>query len=181
MTERERPDETETDGTKRNEAGADETDANGVKPNRHDADGEKREDATGGTERATGQDGAERGAGSGKPGNAFPGTAVAHGVQSGEGGGGGSGKPGAAPGGRKPWKSSQVWKGIGLVFLLHFLLMLLPVGYLFIGVTQLIYVVPALIWCRKDTGLVQGILIGAGITFLLNAACFGIVMVTFAG
>lgn len=82
--------------------------------------------------------------------------------------------------GKKPWKGSRVWAGIGLVALLHLLNLIFPMALAFIGITQLIYVGPALVYFRKDTAMMQGILIGAGITFLINAACFGIVFVTFA-
>ncbi len=50
-----------------------------------------------------------------------------------------------------------------------------------IGLTQLIYVVPAWFVLRsKGRRLVgQGVIIGAAITALINAACFGFVMYTF--
>lgn len=80
---------------------------------------------------------------------------------------------------KPPWRGVQVAKGIGLVILLHLLLLLYPVAIFAIGVVQLIYVIPALVILRKDTGLVQGILIATGITFLINAACFGLVWAAF--
>ena len=57
-------------------------------------------------------------------------------------------------------------------------LMLAPL--LFIGAAQLLYVGPALWWARRRgfTKLVQGLLIGAGLTFLLNAACWGLIAVS---
>jgi hypothetical protein len=57
-------------------------------------------------------------------------------------------------------------------------LMLAPL--LFIGASQLLYVGPAFWWARRRgfTRLAQGILIGAGITFLLNAACWGLIAVS---
>lgn len=87
---------------------------------------------------------------------------------------------------RRPPKSDHhakdVWKGIGLTALLHLLLLVYPSAYLTIGVVQLIYMLPAIIiTSRKNTGIMQGLLIGLGVTFLLNAACFGIVMATFSG
>lgn len=75
--------------------------------------------------------------------------------------------------------SIDVWKGIGLTMLLHLILLAYPMSYILIGVVQLIYVVPALIWARHRTGIMQGIIIAAALTFLLNAACFGIVMAQF--
>lgn len=86
------------------------------------------------------------------------------------------GNDGPPDGGKRPWKAGRVWAGIGLVLLLHLIPLLMPVAYFFIGVAQLVYVIPALIICRKDTGMMQGILIAAGVTFLINAACFGIVL-----
>ncbi|MBE1442989.1 hypothetical protein [Paenibacillus sp. OAS669] len=70
----------------------------------------------------------------------------------------------------------QVLKGIGLLLLLHLLLFLVPVAIFFISVAQLVYLIPALILLRKNKGIFQGLLIGAGITFLLNAACFGLLL-----
>ena len=54
---------------------------------------------------------------------------------------------------------------------------LMLAAVLFIGVTQLLYVGPAFWWARRRgyTRLAQGVLIGAGITFLLNAACWGLI------
>jgi hypothetical protein len=75
--------------------------------------------------------------------------------------------------------TKQVWKGIGLLTLLHLLVLIFPVVFFAIGIVQIIYLLPALIICRNNTGMVQGLLIAAGITFLLNAACFGIVMFSF--
>ncbi len=70
----------------------------------------------------------------------------------------------------------QVWKGIGLLALLHLLNFLFPIALFFISVTQLLYLIPALILCRKNKGMMQGLLIGAGVTVLINVACFGIVL-----
>lgn len=75
-----------------------------------------------------------------------------------------------------PGYVKQVWLGIGLLMLLHFLLFLYPMAFIFIGVVQLIYLIPALIVLRNKKGVFQGLLIGAGITFLLNAACFGLML-----
>ncbi|OXM83851.1 hypothetical protein [Paenibacillus rigui] len=77
---------------------------------------------------------------------------------------------------KPPSHAKQVWLGIGLLTLLHLLLFAVPVAFFFISVAQLVYLIPALILFRKNKGLVQGLLIGAGITFLLNAACFGLLL-----
>ncbi|MUT68276.1 hypothetical protein [Paenibacillus sp. NEAU-GSW1] len=78
---------------------------------------------------------------------------------------------------KKPAKHiGQVLIGMGLLTLMHLLLFFLPVLFFFIGVIQIVYLLPAIVLLRKKTGIVQGLLIGAGITFLLNAACFGLVI-----
>lgn len=75
----------------------------------------------------------------------------------------------------------DVWKGIGLTCLLHLLLFFYPPAWFGVGVTQLVYMIPALILARKHQGIMQGMLIAMGITFLLNAACFGIVLFNLGG
>ncbi|SEG29619.1 hypothetical protein [Paenibacillus sp. UNC499MF] len=86
------------------------------------------------------------------------------------------GEFGQTPG---PWRGPDVWKGIGWVALGH-LLWLFAMPMIFgIGIVQMIYVLPLLLIYSKRTAVVQGILIGAGITFLLNAACFGYVLINF--
>ena len=44
-----------------------------------------------------------------------------------------------------------------------------------IGLTQLAYVVPLLVWAsrRHESRTTKGIVIAAGLTLLLNGACFG--------
>lgn len=74
-------------------------------------------------------------------------------------------------------------KGIWRVGLSHFVLLLYPNALMFIGLAQLPYV---LFWYfffrrRGETATCQGVLIGAAITFLLNAACTGLVFVLFRG
>jgi hypothetical protein len=57
-------------------------------------------------------------------------------------------------------------------------------GYLgplpFVGVAQLLYVVPLFVLARRRgrTRLAQGLAVRAGITVLLNAACWGTVLVS---
>jgi len=86
----------------------------------------------------------------------------------------------------KPNETIEVVKGIGVSILLHVLQYLMtiifsPVLFAFIGVSQLIYQLPAFYYLRSigRTGMAKGILIGAALTFLLNAACFGILVATF--
>jgi hypothetical protein len=80
---------------------------------------------------------------------------------------------------RPPSHAKAVWKGIGLLVLLHLLLFVFPAAFFFISVAQLIYLIPALIFFRKNKGIFQGLLIGAGVTLLLNAACFGLLISKF--
>jgi hypothetical protein len=97
----------------------------------------------------------------------------------------------------KRW-SMKVWAGFGLVLLCHLIwlllygigLLFLPesdssaflAAYLMIGVTQLVYVLPLAVYSGfKNKQLLQGILLAALVTFLLNAACFGLVLFQFAG
>lgn len=77
---------------------------------------------------------------------------------------------------KSPHHVRQVFLGIGLLAVLHCLLFLFPVGFFFIGVVQIVYAIPAILIFNKRTGIVQGLLIGAGITFLVNAACFGLLV-----
>jgi hypothetical protein len=69
---------------------------------------------------------------------------------------------------------------VALSFLLH--VVFLPMLWfsklgifvlLFFGVSQLVYVIPAIVWAAagKRNELLKGLLIGAGISFLLNALC----------
>ncbi|WP_055108079.1 hypothetical protein [Paenibacillus ihumii] len=74
--------------------------------------------------------------------------------------------------------SAEVFKGIGILLLLHLLLIFVPLSYFFIGIVQIIYLVPAvtLAFVLKRVGIGQGLLIGGAVTFLLNAACFGVLI-----
>ena len=89
----------------------------------------------------------------------------------------------------------QVAMGIGLAFLLHLIQIPLTLGmgrwdtsiegsfwafihlpFLFIGATQLVYLVPAALIARAKgkRGLMKGLLIGGALTLLLNGLCFGL-------
>jgi hypothetical protein len=86
-------------------------------------------------------------------------------------------------------KEGSVWAGFGLSLLLH--LLQIPIGIvlalfeselfmfsiLFIGVSQLIYMIPAFVIAasKGKPHLVKGLIIGASIVFLLNAACTGVI------
>ncbi|MVP01705.1 hypothetical protein [Paenibacillus lutrae] len=82
----------------------------------------------------------------------------------------------------QPWKGSQVAVGIGWVAACHLIWLIAAPLYLGIGIVQLVYVIPLLIisHVKGKTGVFQGILIAAGITFLINAACFGYVYINFS-
>src|SRR5438067_528863 len=73
-----------------------------------------------------------------------------------------------------PRKGNRVLLGIGLTVLLH--LLQLPLLFfdkpwiLFFGITQLLYIVPAIYFFNKrdDDGIARGLIIGASITFVLG-------------
>ncbi len=72
----------------------------------------------------------------------------------------------------------SVWAGIGLLALLHLIQipLLFVAGIFWIGLSQLVYVVPAaiILMNKRRTATANGLWIGAGITFLINGACFGL-------
>lgn len=79
---------------------------------------------------------------------------------------------------------TTVWQGIRLTLLLH--LIQIPMGLLtisispaVIGISQLVYMLPAIRLARErnQTEKAQGLIIGASVTFLLNAACWGACLV----
>ena len=78
-------------------------------------------------------------------------------------------------------KPDSVGNGIGMLLLLHLLQipMALFSAWIAIGVSQLVYVVPYGVKLSKEgrKQSLKGLLIGAGITFLLNTACFGVFIV----
>lgn len=82
--------------------------------------------------------------------------------------------------------TADVFRGLGLALLLH--LIQLPLFFLtsgvtlaFVGVSQLVYIIPAILIARRkgrpDIG--KGLIIGAAVTFLLNATCFAFLMIGF--
>ena len=52
---------------------------------------------------------------------------------------------------------------------------------MFLGVSQFAYIVPLAILAKRNEApeMAKGLLIAAGVTFLLNAACFGAVFLAF--
>ena len=92
----------------------------------------------------------------------------------------------------------SVWSGLGVTLVLHMLvqvaaffilvtivsgergleLAILPLGY--IGVSQLVYMIPVIFIARRkgETETFKGLIIGASITFLLNAACNALVFMS---
>lgn len=80
---------------------------------------------------------------------------------------------------RKPWRGIQVWKGIGLVALLHLMLVFIPVAYLIIGLVQWLYIIPVMLLNRQDPALLRGILIASGATFVLNAVWLAVALGAF--
>ncbi|MCM3629658.1 hypothetical protein M3194_20165 [Paenibacillus glycanilyticus] len=86
------------------------------------------------------------------------------------------GSPNKSPYQKSPHHVKHVFLGIGILAVLHCLLFLFPIGFFFISIAQIVYLLPAILIFNKRTGIVQGLLIGAGITFLVNAACFGLLV-----
>jgi len=79
----------------------------------------------------------------------------------------------------------EVWRGIGLALLLHliqipFTVITYMFSLIFVGVSQLVYIVPAIVVYRRNgrPGVVKGLIIAAAITFLLNATCTAIFFAT---
>ncbi|MBI1762308.1 MAG: hypothetical protein HYR56_12820 [Acidobacteria bacterium] len=73
--------------------------------------------------------------------------------------------------------------GLMITFALHGLQFVLgPVtggySFFFIGISQLLYILPAIVLCKSNNrdDYVKGLIIGASITFLLNATCTAYVM-----
>lgn len=68
--------------------------------------------------------------------------------------------------------------GLGLLLLLHLIQIPLAAGSLgisliFLGISQLLYVIPAVLIARRKArpGIAKGLIIGAALTFLLNGTC----------
>ncbi|MBO0991462.1 hypothetical protein [Bacillus sp. SD088] len=90
-------------------------------------------------------------------------------------------------------EKEKTYGGIGFLILtvinlVLFILVFNSMGFLpefflfflmFIGVAQLIYVIPLIIYgnVKNLPGFAKGIIIAAGITFLLNAGCYGVIFV----
>lgn len=88
----------------------------------------------------------------------------------------------------------SIWGGLALTLGLHlfaqvpavFLISMIVPGeeglglaiYLpmFIGLSQLVYMIPAILIFRRrgDTGTAKGLIIGAALTFILNSTCNGL-------
>jgi hypothetical protein len=82
-----------------------------------------------------------------------------------------------------PPSQGSIWAGIRLTLLLH--LIQIPFGLItifiapaVIGLSQLVYMIPAILRARKNKEPLteQGLIIGASVTFLLNATCWGMAM-----
>lgn len=58
-----------------------------------------------------------------------------------------------------------------------------PLMIVAVGVFQFLYIIPLAIyfWRCGKTATLQGVLIGAGITFLINGGCWGLVAVSLGG
>ncbi|MDF1702214.1 MAG: hypothetical protein P1V36_13745 [Planctomycetota bacterium] len=87
-----------------------------------------------------------------------------------------------------PWKETyrkhglhgSKQQGVNLLLIGHALqlaamVVMLPL-FLFVGITQLVYVVPGVLWFAFNghTEAVKGLLLGGGITFVLNVGLFSL-------
>ena len=69
-------------------------------------------------------------------------------------------------------------RGLGLLLLLHliqipFAVVTIGISLIVLGLSQLVYVIPAIIISRRKgrPGIAKGLIIGAAITLLLNGTC----------
>jgi hypothetical protein len=85
-----------------------------------------------------------------------------------------------------PAPQKPMWMGVLLGFALHFgLLFFLQIGLVLlmgVGIVQAVYIVPAYIMAknRGEMQIAKGLLIAAGLTFLLNATCWGLLVLGLA-
>jgi hypothetical protein len=83
----------------------------------------------------------------------------------------------AAPPASRPL---DVFLGLGLLVFCHIAAGIVTggIGLIFLGVLQLLYVVPIVFASRRSgrRGIATGLIIGASITFLLNATCWGVLV-----
>lgn len=88
---------------------------------------------------------------------------------------------GGAAGTAGPPKDT-VGTGVVRLLLLHLFQIPLTVvgGPVWIGISQLFYVIPQHLAFKKQgrAACIRGLWIGAGVTFLLNAGCFGLVILS---
>ena len=92
----------------------------------------------------------------------------------------------SAPPGVQPSQQREIWRGVGLAFLMHlfqvpFAFVTSFISLIIVGISQLVYIIPAIIFYWRDgrRGVVKGLIIAAAITFLLNATCTAIIFSTF--
>ena len=78
-------------------------------------------------------------------------------------------------------RQGEIWRGVGLALLLHLIQIPLAavtsfVSLVFIGVSQLLYIIPAIVFYYRQgrRSLVNGLIIVAALTFMLNATCAAI-------
>ena len=91
---------------------------------------------------------------------------------------------GAAPPVSGPPPRDTIGTGVRRLLLLHLwqIPLTLVGGPVWIGISQLAYVIPQALSYKKQRRdeCLKGLWIGAGVTFLLNAGCFGLILYTLA-
>jgi hypothetical protein len=91
---------------------------------------------------------------------------------------------GPAPPATGPPPRDTIGTGVLRLLLLHLwqIPLSLVAGPVWIGISQLAYVIPQALSYRKQgrSESLKGLWIGAGVTFLLNAGCFGLVLYSLA-
>jgi hypothetical protein len=75
-------------------------------------------------------------------------------------------------------KGFGIGAGLNILLMVAVAAMVNPIVLIGAGLVQLVWIVPMYLSFRRQgaTETAKGILLAAGIVFLLNAACFGLVM-----
>lgn len=74
--------------------------------------------------------------------------------------------------------SDKAWLGFIIIAAANLATFVFPIVTVFIGIAQLIWLVPLVIYFNRKgkKHMVHGMYLAAGISFLLNASCFGLLI-----